>query len=249
MPVFQDGSTPLTQHKAGTFGFSAVKIDDLLASEYTLVGIAGDRSGSVSGFEREMEAALKEVVKACQKSPRADNLMARFISFHDLITEVHGFKMLSQINTDDYDGTLEAGGLTTLFDASVDIIESVSNYGHTLMENEYNANGIIFVITDGFRTVGKCTPIQVKNSLEGCVKKENLESVRSVLIGVNPGIYSKQLQDYKDECGFDQYVELKDASSSTLAKLAEFVSQSISSQSSQLGSGQSSVPIDPSVVF
>ncbi len=45
------------------------------------------------------------------------------------------------------------------------------------------------------------------------------------------------LKIFKDEAEIDQYVDAGDATPTKLAKLAEFVSQSISSQSQSLGSG------------
>lgn len=39
----------------GNFGFSAERIADLGSSEYTLVSIIVDDSGSVAGFKTEME--------------------------------------------------------------------------------------------------------------------------------------------------------------------------------------------------
>ena len=184
-----------------------------------------------------------------QKSPRADNLLIRLVKFANNTEEVHGWKMLTQLSESDYEGILASGGMTALCDAAVDITESVALQGEDLMQNELNCNGIIFVITDGCRTAGKCQNNHVKSAQEDTTRKERLESCRSVLIGVNATAYSAQLQDFKDEGGFDQYVELADAEKGTLAKLAEFVSQSISSTSTALVNGQPSVPIDPSTVF
>jgi hypothetical protein len=68
---------------------------------------------------------------------------------------------------------------------------------------------------------------------------ETLESLVSILIGVNvtdQGVSAK-LNDLHTQGGFSQYVELKDATAKTLAKLAKFVSKSISSQSTALGTG------------
>jgi len=55
-------------------------------------------------------------------------------------------------------------------------------------------------------------------------------------VGVDSGT-SQELENFKNEVGFTQYIELKNADAKTLAKLAKFVSSSISSQSSALGTG------------
>jgi len=244
MPRLGD-SQSLQQHKTGHFGFSAVRVEDLGSTEYTLVTIVADRSGSTQGFQTDMESALKEILGACLKSPRADNLMIRLVKFDSQLDEVHGFKLLSQINPSDYDGVLDPGGMTSLFDASVNAIEATNNYGRTLLENDLSVNGIVFVITDGGDNTSRLTANQVKQELERAVSGENLESMVSILIAVNaqePSL-SQLLQKFNSEAGFTQYVELKDASKSTLAKLAKFVSRSISSQSQALGTGGASQSI------
>ncbi|RDJ35531.1 MAG: hypothetical protein DWQ19_11995 [Crenarchaeota archaeon] len=233
------GSQSLQQHNAGHFGFSAAKIEDLGATEYTLVTIVADRSGSTHGFQQNMEAVLKEVIGACQKSPRADNLLVRYISFSSHHQEEHGFELLSSLVPDQYDGTLPPAGSTSLFDASVDAIEASNNYGKQLTDQDFDVNGIVFVITDGEDNISKTTANQVKAALEQAVKGENLESMVSVLIGVNvqDPYVAAALNDFNNTAGFTQYVELDNANKNTLAKLAQFVSKSISSQSQALGSG------------
>jgi hypothetical protein len=142
------GSENLQKQNAGHFGFSHTKIDDLAAngaSGYTLVTIVADHSGSTLGFQLPMEAALKEVIGACQKSQRADNLLVRLVTFNSQVTEVHGFRLLSSIILNDYDGVLSPNGLTALYDASTNAIEASNNYGKQLLEQDYDVNGIVVV--------------------------------------------------------------------------------------------------------
>jgi len=67
----------------------------------------------------------------------------------------------------------------------------------------------------------------------------------SILIGVNitDSMVSQALNDFNTRAGFTQYVEIGNASKSTLAKLAQFVSKSISSQSQALGTGSASASL------
>jgi len=51
------------------------------------------------------------------------------------------------------------------------------------------------------------------------------------------------LQTVKDDCGFDQYVSIGKATPGRIAKLADFISQSISSTSTALSQGQASTPL------
>ena len=44
---------------SGRYGFSATRIADLGAAEYTLVAIAADASGSVSALRRRIERCMR----------------------------------------------------------------------------------------------------------------------------------------------------------------------------------------------
>lgn len=240
MPVLN--SNPMQDHNiAGNYGFSGKRIDDLGASEYTLVVIAVDRSGSVHGFDSQLETALKQVVKSCRHSPRADNLMLRVVLFNHNLSELHGFKPLTECNVDDYTGTITPGGGTALYDAAHNIIESASRYGRDLAAQHYEANAITFVLTDGCENGDSTMTVkEVRKALDGAVVDESLESMRAVLVGVNVDPQSgtsSQLDAFHNDAGFDQYVAAGSTDESTLAKLADFVSQSISAQSQALGTG------------
>jgi len=242
MPLLNDSD--MEDHNIGgsNYGFSAKRIDELGASEYTLVGITADVSGSVASFRDEIEKCVKEVVKSCRHSPRADNLMMRFSTFDNKLAEVHGFKPLSECNEADYDGSIVIGGMTALYDAADNMVESVTRYGKDLTKNDFDCNAIVFVITDGADNASALTTKGVKKALERAVTSEALESIVSILVGVNvqDPVLSQYLQDFQNEAGFTQYVELNKADAKTLAKLAEFVSKSISSQSQALGTGGAS---------
>lgn len=238
MPKLTDG---MSAHalKGSNYGFSAKRIEDLGATEYTLVAITGDRSGSVAQFQKEIEDCIKEIVKACQHSPRADNLMMRLTTFDSQLDEVHGFRPLSECNLDDYTGAVHPGGMTALYDAACNAVDSAVHYGEALTKNDFDVNAIVFVLTDGMDNRSTFQAPHVKDALGNAVQSEALESVVSILIGVNvtdPQV-SQYLKDFHQNAGFTQYVELGDAKANTLAKLADFVSRSISAQSQALGTG------------
>lgn len=238
MPKLNDDS--MEEYKnVGTFGFSASKIDNLGSSEYTLVNILVDASGSVSGFAKEMENAIKEVIQACLLSPRADSLMIRLVKFHDSFEEVHGFKLLENINKDDYNNVMHCGGMTLLYDSVINAMEATTNYAQSLFNSDFKSNAITIVITDGADNMSKFGQVEVAKSLEKAVTSEYLESLVSILIGVNvtDAMIAQYLSKFNTEAKFSQYVELNNADSKTLAKLADFVSRSISSQSQSLGTG------------
>ena len=231
---------------AGNYQFSYTSMDDLGATEYSLVTFVQDETGSVADFKTDMEKCLKTGIEACQKSPRAENLMARFVKFNsvDGIQEVHGFKLLGSIDPKDYDGVLNPDGMTPLFDACHTAIEATRDYGKVLASQDFLANAIIFIITDGMDNHSTYTPDSIKKLITETMRMEDcLESISIILIGVGTKAYpevNSYLQDFQKQAGITQYVEIDEATPKKLAKLASFISRSISSTSQALGSGAAS---------
>lgn len=221
------------------FHYSAAPIDTLGSSEYTIVSIVVDKSGSVSPFKQLLEDLLKNSIKACRKDPRADNLLARVITFGSQTDELHGFKLLTNINDDDYQGQINPGGCTKLNDTALHVFESMKAEGNRLNDNRFSTNGIVIFVTDG-EDVGSSNGVNsVKKAYDELKRSESLESIMTILIGVNidDGHVKKSLEDWKDAIGIDQFVSAKDASPSTLAKIQGHISKSISNQSAALGTG------------
>lgn len=236
-------SSTLIQHSltGQHFGYSAAEIDDLGATEYTLVTIAVDESSSVSAFKNEMIACIQEVVKACRTSPRSDYLLIRLVAFNSSMREIHGFKQLIDCNVDDYIDAINPCGATALFETARNAISATNDYGKQLANSDFEANAIVFIITDGDdNSSGNITADDVGMALKETMRDEALESIMSILIGVGVGSYpgiSDYLDTFKNDAGINQYVEIKDANDKTMAKLANFISKSVVSQSNSLGTG------------
>ena len=237
MPLFSDSLE--THNLSNNYTFSAVPVDNLGASEYTLALVVTDVSGSVYGFRDDIEACVKRAVGACRDAPRADNLMLRVVHFNTTVNEFHGFKPLMDCAPADYDGSIQPGGGTALYDATYNAVESLLNYGKDLVKNDYDCNAIVVVITDGDDNASTYNAKQVQELFAKAMKDESLESLVSILVGVNvqDPYLSKYLSDFKNNGGFTQYVEIDNADEKTLAKLGNFISKSISNQSQALGTG------------
>lgn len=222
------------------FQFSGKRIEHLTAVEYTLATIAVDVTGSVSGFATELRNALVTAVDSCKKSPRANNLLLRVIFFSTSmkpngIEEIHGFKPLGEVNTADYP-QLTPYGATNLYDAAYSAIGATNAYAKTLMDQDFLANGIVTIITDGDDNSSSATLAMVKQEIERGAKAESIESLIPILVGINAGNYASRLDDMANGCGM-KFLDAGDATPGKMAKLAEFVSQSVSSQSQSLGTG------------
>ncbi len=231
--------------KGSNFAFSAVRPEDLGAAEQTLVNLWCDKSSSVSSFQDQLIQAVKNVVLACRKDDRSENIILRVGYFNQELNEVHGFMPVGDIELTDYDG-MKAGGYTNLFGATCDAVKTVAAYAKDLRDQDFDVNAINFVITDGWETVWDMQPDDVKQAITSTKKDKNMESILNILIGVNTGQYKQDLDDYQNTVQFDEFVDIGDATPEKLAKLGRFVSKSISSQSSSLGSGGPSTQIDPS---
>lgn len=221
----------------GAFQFSAVRPEELGAAEYTLVTIVTDVTGSVAGFEQPLRNAVIDAVRACEKSPRADNLLVRFVIFNTTIQEVHGFKTLRQINpTRDYQ-PFRCDGSTALYDATREAILATNAYARVLTENDFDVNGIIFVVTDGMDNQSRSKRGDVAKAIQKVKQDEYLESLIVILIGVNASQCSRELDQFHKDAGLSQYVDITAFDASRGAKLAEFISKSTSAQSQSLGTG------------
>ncbi len=232
----------------GTFNFSAVRIDDLGATEYTLATIVTDITSSVQPFAAELLKCVGMIVDACAKSPRADNLLLRLMTFNTGLYEVHGFKPLADIDPNGYK-PFKPYGMTALYDAAYSGISATLEMARRLIDQDFDVNGCVYIITDGMDNASKMTPKSIADKIGAAMAKEEIESLTTVLVGLidTKSSYAKDVRQslttFEVEAGLSQFVDAGDATPQRLAKLAQFVSQSISQQSRALGSGAVSQPL------
>ncbi len=225
--------------QVGNFTFSGVRPEKLGATEYTLVTLVMDKTGSVSGFENNLLEVKRSVVEACRKSPRAEYLLFRSVEFNDQVDEVHGFVELATIDATQYRAP-QCAGATALFDAVYSAVAATNAYARTLTDKDFGANAIVIVVTDGDDNVSRQTVKAVAAEIKQGVRNEWLESLLVILVGVNAGHCQQKLNAFYHQGGLSQYVDAGSATPQKLAKLADFVSRSITSQSQSLGSGGAS---------
>ena len=238
----QDDTQQIKVAGPGTFQFSAVRIEDLGATEYTLVTIVVDKSGSVIRFADELLECIKSIVGACQKSPRAENLLIRILHFNDDIVEIHGFLNLADIDVNSYD-PIRPDSMTALYDASYDAIGATLEYSKRLVDQDFDCNGAVYIVTDGMDNRSSMTPLSIKEKIEDAMSKEEIESLVTILVALqDPNMRMQDevkasLEKFQKDANLSQFVDIGDATPGKLAKLANFVSESVSSQSQALGTG------------
>jgi uncharacterized protein YegL len=249
MPDLMGKSDSEVYKTVSGFHFSGVGLDQLASSEYTIINILVDETGSVGGFEQALEKCIKQIVDACKKSPHSENLLLRVGKFsssiQNMIEEIHGFKLLSIVDQNEYDGKIKPSGSTPLLDATLDSIETLEAQAKILADQEYLCNGVFYVITDGEENSSrKASYKKIEEAFKRIKKSEKpLESIQAFLLGVNDTNSQTALDKFKTDAMFDDYISIGDATPGKLAKLAKWVSQSISSTSQALGSGGPSQPV------
>jgi hypothetical protein len=235
------------------FQYTNVSIDKLGATEYTIVQMVADQTGSVSAFKAALEGMLKTSVDACKKSPRAENLLYRTTAFSSrgggqvCIEELHGFSLLSTLDPNQFDGALNPNGGTPLNDATMEAVDALFDYGQKLYKQKFLCNAILFILTDGEENASQkiSDPAEIKKAIDRIKAEGIVESLRTILIGVNDAEqhFKDYLENFRQKAGIDEYISIGNANPGKLAKLAQFVSQSVSSQSQALGSGGASQPV------
>ncbi len=232
----------------GTFAFSAVRLDDLGATEYTLVTVVVDVTSSVIPFAKDLLACLKKIVEACAKNPRADNLLLRVLAFNTKLKEIHGFKTLVDVDPRNYK-PFRPQGMTALYDATYSGVSATLEMAKRLTRQDFDVNGCVYIITDGMDNASTVTPKMIADKIREALKQEEIESLTAVLVGlINPkDSYANDVRNalttFQVNADLNQFVDAGDATPQRLAKLAQFVSQSISSQSQALGTGAPSQPL------
>lgn len=232
------------------FSYSSIKADKLGASEYTIAEIITDATGSVDGFRKNLEDMIVESLKACKKSPRATNLMARNTTFNsiDRITELHGYTLLDTIDLNQFKNSIKPDGATPLYEAILEGIETLDDYVRGLYKaKKITCNAIVFIITDGDDNASPpgIDPTAIKKAITKVKQEEILESIRTILIGINDTDphFKARLETLVKDAGIDEYVSVGQVTTQKLAKLAQFVSRSTSSQALSKGTGGPSQPI------
>lgn len=223
------------------FSFGHVPIDDnLTATEYMIGMIAVDHSGSVNDSLRDIEQCLIDITEMNKKLPNKNNIMQRVTMFSYDVQELSPLQPVNNIDSSKFKNSIPSGGMTALYDATMDAIESSEKFCKDMIDADYDVTACIFIITDGWDNVSKkCTSMaKIKQKIEQINSEENYSSPPAViLIGItNNSATATKLNTFSRDAGFTNYIEIKDASPSLLGKLAGLISQSFSSKSQNITS-------------
>ena len=223
------------------YGYQAAAVDGLKSFEQTIATGLFDESGSTRPFARQMELCVQEIIRSQRHNPVADKLMYRHCHFDTKFREVHGYKPLPECLDSDYDGCWAGGGQTALYNSLCEVLEAKADYAERLAGKRFIVNGFLYLLTDGLNylpgQISK-TKDDVKLTLAKVVASESLESLVTIMIGINEdkGVL-RDLEEFSRYIGFSQFEKISEANEQTLARVCNFISRSLQSQSQHVGSG------------
>jgi len=233
-----DKSDSQTHQVGGGFQFSAIRPEELGASEYTLVTLVVDTTASVEEFRDDLLAAVQAAVGGCRHSPRADHLLLRLLTFNTTRSEIHGFRPVSDIDPAAY-APFQPAGMTALYDAVYDAVLATNRYARLLSAQDFQVNAALYIVTDGADNSSRVGPRHIAEELRGALREEVLASLHTVLVGINTatGSVRQHLERFRVEAGLKEFLPVSEATPERLAALAAYVSRSVNVQSQLLASG------------
>lgn len=209
------------------FDFGNFNPDDIQVDETINAVFVIDTSYSVESYIHELNFAFNDFVEAMQKSHVADKLFVSIIEFDAKVKVKTGFQPVANVKHCDFSKHL--GGATSLYDATLQGLESAVNYRKILENSGVETKTLLFVITDGEDNNSKNPPHLVKNLIEKLKSEERSAfSFSSILFGV--GNYAN-FDFARKEMGIEHLAKIG-STGQDIKKMIGFISQSISSMSS-----------------
>lgn len=215
-----------------TFKYNMTPIERLNNTKYTLVTIVTDYTGSIYPFLNQVEELEQNVITACRTFPQKDELLIRLVRFNSLINiqEIHGFSLLSEIDEYNYIKT-PPGGMTPLIEVTFESIAVSNQFAKKLSDEQFFVDSVVYIITDGEDNVPSTfTTKNINEELLNGIKLEYLNSSQAFCIGVNTKECGQALDKFSSESGLT-FIDGGEATGGNLAKLAKWISKSISSAS------------------
>ncbi len=193
-----------------------------------------DVSGSISGYVNELNKAYNEFKNEMQSNHVGPKLFVSTAEFNDKVVRRTGFQPI--ISMPDVDFSQHIGGMTALYDATLDGLKNALNYRDSLEVNGINVKTLLFIITDGGdNNSSSSSASDVKALIEGMRKEErSFGSFTSILFGIGPD--RAMFEHAKDQMGIE-FVGVISNTGKDIRKMISWISSSISSASA--GNAQS----------
>lgn len=238
-------TTDMLRLQHGNYHFTAINLARIGTDAVAAVTLVVDISESVESFKDLLEKCLDSAVQACLLSPNHDQLQVRIVVFNHNVVELTGFLPLADLKS--FVGRLQPAGATALVDGTLDGLHGIQGFAKALRSSDYSCNGTLIVLTDGEGNTGReRDPATIQALVTQMLEHDRaLESLQMILVAVNAKNCAKALHKFHKEAGFNQFVDIGDATPQKLARLAQFISKSVSSSSQALGTGVSAQLVNP----
>ncbi|MNC06560.1 hypothetical protein D3C81_763310 [compost metagenome] len=201
-------------------GSNGMDVDDVLATDVTLVTLITDNSGSIgfSGLEDAVRTGQNEMLDAFLNSKQKDSIMlAQW--FINESTPIHSYVSLDKATKLDK-SNYNAGGGTPLYDRTVEAVISNVAYAQQLRDTGTPVTSVIIIITDGYDEGSrKYRAGQVAQVIKDVMR----EQFAVVLVGVGKDDFRKVAKDMGIS---DGNVLTVDSTPSEIRKACQMVSQS-----------------------
>jgi len=212
-------------------GYTITNFDpsNVQEDEIILMCVAMDISGSVQGFEKELNEAFSTFTEEMQKSHVAPRIMIKVLEFGEKVYEKSGYVPISQLDPRAMHFKPRDGS-TALFAGAKKALESTVEYREQLEKTGINVKVLIFVITDGENNVSSTRASEVASILDNLAKEErNIMAFDTILFGVgnNASSFTKAQQDMHFK-----HLAVVGQSGKEIRKMIGFISASVSKSAS-----------------
>lgn len=232
---------------AGGFTYSNINLEDVEDTpELTLIQLLLDTTGSMANVLDKLRDTVVAIINDCKKHNRSENLLIRVVTFDDrgsgdMVRQIHGFKLPSTIDTNDYQ--FKSGGSTPSSTAAMEVLMTLVDFAEKMKKDDHLCNSVIYMLTDGEESPKswlrqKYNVADVKKKIEEITKSEKLLSNQFFLIGLRDQECQQVLDQWCKDAGLDGYESAEKIVSGGLgAETGGWISQHISSTSALLAKG------------
>lgn len=209
-------------------GCVGIPVDDLDASEATIVDLVLDASSSMGPHGQTVIDSVNTLIKALQGSKAAASILVSIWTFNERPNLVHGFlpvKQVPPVTSREY----HPSGTTALYDTLLATMTGLVSYGTDLVNNGVPNKRILCVFSDGADVGSKRKAFEVRTATDALLQQE-------AYTFVYVGFGSTDLTVIADEVGFKEKITAA-ATESEIRRVFHQVSQSIirASQGVQAG--------------
>jgi hypothetical protein len=231
------------------FQFTAPPLAVFGEQKYTVVGITTDQSGSIYNVRGDLFTMNEAIDRDLKAGAGKHTIIVRRTAFTDRfpnnVREQHGFLPALAVDANthfpivnsygEYGGTpLADGVMETILAAKEQAMQLINIQGVPLV------NLALAFLTDGGETGSRYKPADIKAAIEQILAEGEIESIVTILVGVDCPVGSgarQKLEDFQQKAGLTKFIPFDEMTPGAFGQVARVISQTFTSTSQALGSG------------